>query len=67
MLPLHRRHQQLLQEAYARDSSSSMEAGGGMMDKDFNSELNATAANLENMSMSDKIPPSLRILRWEKL
>ncbi|KAI8123837.1 NAD kinase [Lucilia cuprina] len=67
MLPLPRRHQQLLQEAFGRESPASMEEynihGGGMLENGFGSDLNSTANNLENMSLMDKVPPSLRILR----
>lgn len=70
MLPLHRRHQRLLQEAFGRETtSSSFEefnvSGSGIMENDFNVDLNSTMANLENVSLTDKIPPSLRILRWD--
>lgn len=70
MLPLHRRHKQLLQEAFGHETSSSMEefnihGGGNLKENGFSSELNSTATTLANMSMTEKVPPSLRILRWD--
>lgn len=74
MLPLHRRHQQLLQEAFGRETTSSsfdeyniqtLVGGSGIMENDYHSDLNATVANLENISLTEKIPPSLRILRCD--
>ena len=74
MLPLHRRHQQLLQEAYGRETTSSrfeefsiqtLGGGSGIMENDYHTDLNATVVNLENISLTEKLPPSLRILRCD--
>lgn len=63
---MHRRHQQLLQEAFGRDPSNALDdLNGSVLENDFSKELNSTAANLENLSLSEKVPPSLRILRWD--
>lgn len=66
MFPMHRRHQQLLQEAFGRDPSNPLEDfnGSTVLDNDFSKELNSTATTMENLSLNEKVPPSLRILRW---
>lgn len=60
MLPLHPRHQQLLRDAFPRETP---EEEFSQNDLD-SAELNSNAHAMENMSM-EKVHPSLRTLRFE--